>query len=46
VEKQLATPLPASSCCLAWNANKMSPALKWVLDYLGDTEKLHREWLA
>ncbi|GAB1071191.1 DNA-binding transcriptional activator PunR [Shewanella algae] len=46
VEKQLATPLAASSCCLAWNANKMSPALKWVLDYLGDTEKLHREWLA
>jgi len=23
----------------------MSPALAWLLDYLGDSETLNREWL-
>jgi DNA-binding transcriptional LysR family regulator len=35
-----------SPCCLAWNDNQMSPALAWVLDYLGDGEQLHQQWLA
>ena len=35
-----------SPCCLAWNDDQMSPALAWVLDYLGDEEQLHRQWLA
>ncbi|MBB1317906.1 LysR family transcriptional regulator [Shewanella sp. SR43-4] len=35
-----------SACCLAWNDDQMSPALAWVLDYLGDSEQLHRQWLA
>ncbi|MCL1065552.1 LysR family transcriptional regulator [Shewanella olleyana] len=46
ISKTLENPKNASPCCLAWNQEKMSPALEWVLDYLGDTEKLHREWLA
>ncbi len=46
IEKPLDKPILTSPCCLAWNADKMSPALAWVLDYLGDTDKLHREWLA
>lgn len=45
VEKQLHNPLHSSNCCLAWDSNKMSPALQWVLDYLGDSDKLHKEWL-
>jgi len=35
-----------SPCCLAWNDEHMSPALAWVLAYLGDSEQLHRQWLA
>lgn len=45
IEKQLIHPVLPSNCCLAWNADKMSPAHKWVLEYLGDSDKLHREWL-
>ena len=46
IEKQVFNPLPPSLCCLAWNAQKASPALEWVLDYLGDSETLHKEWIA
>jgi DNA-binding transcriptional LysR family regulator len=46
IEKQLVNPIVASPCCLAWNGESMSPALAWVLDYLGDSEKLHKEWLS
>ena len=45
IEKELVNPISASHCCLAWNPNKMSVAQKWVLEYLGDSEKLHKEWL-
>ncbi|MBR9727153.1 DNA-binding transcriptional activator PunR [Shewanella intestini] len=45
VEKTLQNPKPNSPCCLAWDQDKMSPALQWVLDYLGDSDKLHRDWL-
>ncbi|MCG9696652.1 DNA-binding transcriptional activator PunR [Shewanella sp. Isolate11] len=44
VEKQLALPKAPSPCCLAWNDANKSPAMTWVLDYLGDTEKLQRDW--
>ncbi|NKF50601.1 LysR family transcriptional regulator [Shewanella sp. WXL01] len=46
VRKTLVNPKIASACCLAWNPDNMSPALEWVLDYLGDTEKLYQEWLS
>ncbi|QYK03455.1 DNA-binding transcriptional activator PunR [Shewanella zhangzhouensis] len=46
MEKTLEQPKAPSPCCLAWNGDAPSPALSWVLDYLGDSEKLHREWLA
>ncbi|EEQ00543.1 Uncharacterized HTH-type transcriptional regulator ydhB [Yersinia ruckeri ATCC 29473] len=41
----LAQPLPDSPCCLTWEQNNHSPALAWLLDYLGDTETLNAEWL-
>jgi DNA-binding transcriptional LysR family regulator len=46
VSKQLDNVKPPSPCCLAWNDEQMSPALAWVLTYLGDSEQLHRQWLA
>ncbi|ABV87432.1 DNA-binding transcriptional activator PunR [Shewanella pealeana] len=45
IEKQLERPNKTSPCCLAWNATNKSPAMAWVLDYLGDSEKLHKDWL-
>ncbi|MEJ2763741.1 DNA-binding transcriptional activator PunR [Photobacterium sp. MCCC 1A19761] len=45
VEKQLANHPPVSPCCLAWNKERLNPALSWLLDYLGDSEQLHREWM-
>ncbi|GGQ25358.1 DNA-binding transcriptional activator PunR [Shewanella litoralis] len=46
VSKVLSRVKQPSPCCLAWNDEQMSPALAWVLDYLGDGEQLHRQWLA
>ncbi|MCW7546444.1 DNA-binding transcriptional activator PunR [Photorhabdus sp. APURE] len=42
---ELEQPLPDSPCCLAWVQNSHSPALSWLLDYLGDSETLNAEWL-
>ncbi|EPJ1400100.1 DNA-binding transcriptional activator PunR [Yersinia enterocolitica] len=41
----LAEPLPASPCCLTWEQNNHSPALAWMLEYLGDSVTLNDEWL-
>lgn len=38
-------PFPDSPCCLTWKQTDASPALLWLLDYLGDSETLNREWL-
>ncbi|AQS36249.1 transcriptional regulator, LysR family [Shewanella psychrophila] len=42
--KDLERPRTPSPCCLAWNGANKSPAMSWVLDYLGDSEKLHKDW--
>ena len=44
VELKLAQPFPESPCCLTWVENDTSPALRWLLDYLGDSETLNAEW--
>ena len=45
VALQLENPFPDAACCLTWQQNDMSPALAWLLDYLGDSETLNKEWL-
>ncbi len=45
IEKQLQHPPRHSPCCLAWNNENISPAAQWLLDYLGDSQQLHQEWL-
>ncbi len=45
IEKEVITALPVSDCCLAWNTKRMSPAVEWLLDYLGDSDQLHQQWL-
>jgi DNA-binding transcriptional LysR family regulator len=46
IEKCLSEPKAPSPCCLAWNIDGQSPALTWVLEYLGDAEHLQRRWIA
>ena len=36
---------PDSPCYLSWRENSFSPALQWILDYLGNTATLNQEWL-
>lgn len=45
VEREVATSFPESDCCLAWNTKRISPAVEWLLGYLGDSEQLHQQWL-
>lgn len=46
IEKTVANPKAPSPCCVAWHASKRSPVLAWVLDYLGERDKLQSEWLS
>ncbi|KQN53557.1 LysR family transcriptional regulator [Erwinia sp. E602] len=45
-ELTLLAPYHASPCYLSWTEQNASPALAWLLDYLGDTETLNAEWLS
>ncbi|MDV5356395.1 DNA-binding transcriptional activator PunR [Enterobacter asburiae] len=45
VALELENPFPDAACCLTWQQSEASPALNWLLDYLGDSETLNREWL-
>ncbi|AXF75948.1 LysR family transcriptional regulator [Erwinia tracheiphila] len=44
-ELQLAVMFPQSPCCVSWAEQLTSPALNWLLEYLGDTTTLNSEWL-
>ncbi len=45
VEKKLREPASDSPCCIAWRTDKENPAINWILMYLGDAKKAHKEWL-
>lgn len=44
-ELVLTATFPDSPCCVSWSQQQASPALGWLLDYLGDTGTLNNEWL-
>ena len=44
-ELHLQRPFPASPSCIAWAQNTHSPAMSWLLEYLGDSTTLNQEWL-
>lgn len=46
VKKSLTNKPKKSPYCLAWNEGVLPPAVKWLLNYLGDSDKLHQQWLA
>lgn len=46
VELTLPQAFPDSPCCVSWSEQRASPALEWLLAYLGDAETLNHEWLS
>ncbi len=46
VEKTLEKPLISEPCCIAWNDSNRSIELEWLLDYVGSTENMNKEWLS
>lgn len=44
-ELQLTSSFPDSPCCVSWSEQQASPALSWLLDYLGESDTLNSEWL-
>lgn len=40
VELTLENPFPDAACCLTWQQNDVSPAMAWLLDYLGTAKRL------
>lgn len=46
VELSLPQPFPDSPCCVSWSEQRASPALAWLLAYLGDADTLNQEWLS
>ncbi|TCV96755.1 DNA-binding transcriptional activator PunR [Biostraticola tofi] len=45
VELRLPAEFPASPCCVSWAEQSASPALGWLLDYLGNAQTMNQEWL-
>ena len=46
IERHLPEIQPVSRCCLVWRRTSNSKLIEWMVDNLGDTQKLHRDWLA
>ncbi|MFQ6372395.1 DNA-binding transcriptional activator PunR [Shewanella sp. YIC-542] len=44
-EKTVSQPLPDNNCALLWNTRRQSPALQWLLAYLGDEAQLRHQWI-
>ncbi|MEZ3498801.1 DNA-binding transcriptional activator PunR [Pantoea sp. KPR_PJ] len=45
-ELTLPVTFPDSHCCVSWSEERASPALSWLLSYLGDAQTLNQEWLS
>ncbi|MBU2897573.1 DNA-binding transcriptional activator PunR [Vibrio hepatarius] len=45
LEKLLPDDNPVSRCCLVWRKDANHKLIQWMVDYLGDGEKLHKDWL-
>ncbi|MGE9552157.1 DNA-binding transcriptional activator PunR [Erwinia amylovora] len=44
-ELALVSVFPDSPCCVSWAEQQASPALSWLLEYLGETGTMNSEWL-
>nr|MBA2816963.1 Purine nucleotide synthesis repressor [Candidatus Pantoea persica] len=45
-ELTLPASFPENPCCVSWSETRASPALSWLLEYLGDAQPLNQEWLS
>ena len=45
LEKILPEPSPLSQCCLVWRKDDNHKLIEWMVNYLGSSEQLHRDWL-
>lgn len=45
VEKILPEPSPLSHCCLVWRKDDNHKLIEWMVNYLGSSDQLHRDWL-
>lgn len=46
VALSLVQPYPDSACCVTWEDGGHVPAVAWLLEYLGDSRTMNREWLS
>ncbi|GAD81117.1 DNA-binding transcriptional activator PunR [Vibrio ezurae] len=37
---------PPSECCMVWRKDSSNKLIEWMLNYLGDEDKLHRDWVS
>ncbi|MFL7866298.1 DNA-binding transcriptional activator PunR [Vibrio cincinnatiensis] len=45
VERILPDNAPLSQCCLVWRKDDNHRLIEWMVNYLGDSDQLHRDWL-
>lgn len=45
VEKMLPGEKPLSQCCLVWRKDDNHKLIEWMVNYLGTSEQLHKDWL-
>ncbi len=45
VERDLIENKPLSNCCMVWCGDENNRLVNWMVNYLGDSEKLYRDWL-
>lgn len=45
IERSLPEEIPISHCCLVWRKDPSNKLIQWLVDYLGDKEALHGDWL-
>lgn len=45
VIKELDMESPASECCMVWREQNNNKLIDWMVEYLGDSEQLYRQWI-
>lgn len=45
IEKVLPEEKPLSQCCLVWRKDDNHKMIDWMINYLGSSEQLHRDWI-
>ncbi|WP_428771981.1 DNA-binding transcriptional activator PunR [Vibrio sp.] len=46
VERVLPAEKPLSHCCLVWHKDDNHKMIEWMVDYLGDSQRLYHDWLS